>query len=335
MKNTIKYAAHQTQQKITTTLATGILILSFFFITSKVNAAPLSIGTAPTSEYLELQPGQQYNGEIVIWNLSGSTTNYAILRRGFRQIENQPGTAIILTEEENEKALYSASSWIQMDDENILLEPNRNEKIYYTIQVPEDVTKGEYNAIIAFSSESSETVQGTAAVTTLSSGMPILIKVGDDFVENAELLKFSTSKNFYEFPNVQFETRIKNIGDTHISPTGEIVLTNFLDQEIARIPVNPNSQSILRENSGNYEVNWDFGKFLTADNKFILGPITANLIVTYRSFQPGFAPLTATTSFWILPWKYILAIILIIIVLIAVIKKITKKKPHTYTPTPK
>jgi hypothetical protein len=335
MKNTIKYAVHQIQQNIATTLATGILILPFFFFATKTSAAPLSIGTAPTSEYLELQPGQKYNGEIVIWNLSDSTTKYEILKRGFRQIENQPGTAIILTEEENEKALYSASTWINMDRENILLEPNRNEKIYYTVQVPEDVTKGEYNAIIAFSSENNTSIQGTATVTTLSAGMPILIKVGDDFVENAELLKFSTSKNFYEFPNIQFEARIKNIGDTHISPTGEIVLTNILDQEIARIPVNPNSQSILRENSGNYNINWDFGKFLTSDNKIILGPITANLIVTYRSFQPGFAPLTATTSFWILPWKYILAIILIIIVLTIVIKKLVKKKPHTYTPIPK
>ena len=331
----IKYAAPQKQQNIKLALITGISFLSFFLLTSKVNAAPLSIGTAPTSEYLELQPGQSYNGEIVVWNLSDTKMNYEILKRGFRQIENQPGTAIILTEEENTKALYSASSWIEVEKDSILLEPNRNEKLYYTVKVPEDTTKGEYNAIIAFSSENSGSVQGTGAITTLSSGMPMLIKVGDDFIENAELLTFKTDKNFYEFPNVQFQTRIKNIGDTHISPTGEIVLTNILDQEIARIPMNPNSQSILRENAGNYEVNWDFGRFLTSENKIVLGPITANLIVTYRSFQPGFAPLTATTSFWIIPWKYILGVLILIIAIVIVIKQIKKKKVHTYTPIPK
>ncbi len=335
MKNTIKYAAQLLQKNIQALITISIFSLFGIFVTSKAYAAPLSIGTAPTSEYLELQPGQTYNGEIVVWNLSGIETNYNILKRGFRQIDNQPGTAIMLTPEDDLKSLYSASSWITLEKENILLEPNKNQKIYYEIKVPKEVTKGEYNAIIAFSSENNQGANGTAALTTLSSGMPILIKVGDDFVENAELLKFNTDKNFYEFPNVKFETIIKNIGDTHIAPAGEIVLTNIFKQEVARIPVNPNSQSILRENSGNYQINWDFDKFLTPDNKIILGPIDANLIVTYRSFQPGFAPLTATTSFWIIPWKYLIGLLLLIVLLIITIKQIKKKKAHTYTPIPK
>lgn len=321
------------RNKLLTILA--ITIAPFFFFQANIHATSLSIGTAPTSEYLELELGATYNGELVVWNLTEAQIKYNILLKGFKQIENQPGTAIMLTDKEEERALYSAASWITVEKTEINLLPNRNEKIYYTITVPEDATEGEYNAILAFISDTNTSATGTATFTNLSSGMPILIKIGDDFLENAELLSFTSNKSFYEKPTLQFETRIKNIGDTHITPTGEIVLTNFLGQELARIPFNPNGQSILRENSGNYETIWDYGKFLTPENGIILGPIEAQLITTYRSFQPGFAPLTAITTFWILPWKYIVGVVLILITIIGILKRLKKKKQHSYTPMPK
>ncbi len=312
------------------------LLFSFcLFNPSYAYAAPLSIGTAPTSEMLNLQTGDKYHGEIVIWSLADRTITYDVIVTGFRQIENQPGTAIFLSEEEEKKNLYSAASWITVDKKELVLVPNKNEKIYYDIVVPENATKGEYNVIIALKSQTGKKdLQGTGVVSTLSSGTPILIKIGRDFVENAELLSFKTDKNFYEFPNILFLTKIKNLGDTHISPVGEIVLTNIFDKEIARIPFNENTQSIMRENTGNYESTWDFGKFLTNDKQIVLGPIDAKLVTTYRTFQPGFAPLTAETSFWIIPWRYIAAALLIITLLVIIVKTAKKKKAE-YKPLPK
>jgi len=58
--------------------------------------------------------------------------------------------------------------------------------------------------------------------------------------------------------------------------------------------------------------------------------MTAKLIVTYRSYQPGFAVLEAETTFWIIPWKIIIAILLVIILLIAynIYRKNNKKKKN-------
>ncbi|MHC1717010.1 MAG: hypothetical protein AB9915_03985 [Candidatus Dojkabacteria bacterium] len=325
MKNNNLTAAPNGYKKVVILLIT--VILFFISATTTINAqAALSIGTAPVSEKLTLAPGRTYNGEIVVWNLSQTTTKYRVVVRGFKQIENQPGTAIILTEEEEARTLYSASKWINISRNEITLIPNKNEKIYYRIDVPEGITKGEYVAMIAFISEAENKSLGTATFTTLSSGTPILIKVGEDFVENAELLKFQTDKNFYETPSIRFLTRIKNLGDTHISPVGEIVLTNIFDKEIARIPFNPNFQSILRGNNGEYSMDWNYGSFITKDKQIVLGPIKANLIVTYRNFQPGFSPLVAETSFWIIPWKYILLILLTIITIVILWKLRNRKK---------
>jgi len=320
-------------KNIYTHLFKGIFVLLAFFSLSfcfanTVKADSISIGTAPTSEKLKLVPGQKYNGELVVWNLTPKAINYNIVIRGFRQIENQPGTAILLTEAEEAKSLYTATTWTKASLSSINLIPNKNEKIYYEINVPKDATKGEYTVIIAFISENDAQLVGTGATTTLTLGMPILIQIGDEFVENAELLKFSTDKNFYEYPTLTFDTRIKNLGDTHITPVGEIVLTNIFNQEITRIPFNPSNQSILRDNTGNYETIWNLGTFLTKDNAIVLGPIKANLILTYRTFQPGFAPLTSEITFWIIPWKIILIIVTVIISIIVIVK-VSKKKRHT------
>ena len=336
MKKLNKHAAPYFKNIIYFVVSVFFSLFSFcLFNPFNAYAAPLSIGVAPTSEILNLQTGDKHHGEIVIWNLSDTTTTYNVVISGFRQIENQPGTAIFLSEEEESKNLYSAASWVTVDKTEIELVPSKNEKIYYDIVVPKDATKGEYNLIIAFLSQSGDgSSLGTGTLTTLNSGTPILIKIGDDFVENAELLSFTTDRDFYEFPNVIFTTRIKNLGDTHISPIGEIVLTNIFDKEVARIPFNENTQSIMRENTGNYESTWNFGKFLTNDKQLVLGPIDAKLVATYRTFQPGFAPLTAETSFWVIPWRYIIAALLIVTLLVIIVKTAKKKKAE-YKPLPK
>jgi len=319
-------------KNIHTNIFKGIFVLLLFFclsfvLSSKTYAeTSLSIGTAPTSEKLKLSPGQKYNGELIVWNLTPKAITYNIVVKGFRQIENQPGTAVMLTDTEESKSLYTATNWTKASIEKIELIPNKNEKIYYEINVPKDATKGEYTVIIAFISESEEKLTGSGATTTLTLGMPILIQIGDEFVENAELLKFTTDKSFYEYPTLTFDTRIKNLGDTHITPVGEIVLSNVFKQEIARIPFNPNNQSILRDNTGNYETLWNLGTFLTKDKAIVLGPIKANLVLTYRTFQPGFAPLTSEVTFWILPWKIILIAVIVIIATVVIIKVVRKKR---------
>ena len=327
MKNLERYSAPWLNKKIILLLAVFTALCFIFPKQNLFAQTALNIGTAPVSEKLTLQPGEKYEGEIVVWNLSERTTTYNIFVRGFRQIENQPGTAIMYTEEEEKRALYSAAPWVTVNRQKVDLIPNRNEKIFYEINVPEDATKGEYTVIIAFVSEDVEQqLAGTAAFTSLSSGTPILVKVGEDFAENAELLQFDTDRDWYEEPNVKFFTRINNLGDTHITPIGEIVLTNIFDQEVGKIVFNESAQSILRDNSASYETLWDYGSFLSKDNKIILGPIKADLILMYRNFQPGFAPLTATTSFWIIPWKYILLLLLIIITTVVVLRMRKKKK---------
>ncbi|OGC36654.1 hypothetical protein A3K02_00620 [candidate division WS6 bacterium RIFOXYD1_FULL_33_8] len=301
------------------------VILLCFSASPLLAQSTLSIGVAPTSKILKLVPGESYEGEVVFWNMSQNSDNYQIMVKPFRQIENQPGTAIVLTEEEEKGYNFSAAKWITVTPQGLVkLESNKNTKLKYIINVPPDATNGEYTAEIFLISQSDAQRKGTAAFTNLGSGMPILIQIGDEFVENAELLTFTTEKKWYEKTSVNFYTTIKNIGDTHITPSGEIIITNIFRQEVARIQFNRNTQSLLRENTGNYIDNWTQSGYLSPNKAIALGPLKAKLLVTYRSIQPGFAVLTEDVTFWIIPWKIIVAIL--VVALAGIIYSISRKK---------
>jgi hypothetical protein len=288
----------------------------------------LSIGVAPTSKTLKLKQSETYSDEIVFWNLSQSADTYKVFISGFRQIENQPGTAIVLTKEEDEQALYSASKWITVEKETLYLEPNKNTKLRYTINVPNNITEGEYTAEIFLISENDTNNKETVAFANLASGMPILIQIGDEFIENAELLSFMSDRRTYEKNDIKFLTKIKNLGNTHISPTGDIIIENIFKQEVARIPFNKNNQSLLRDNTGNYEDSWQQSSYLSPNKALAIGPMTAKLLFTYKSSQPGFSALSAETTFWVIPWKIILAIlgVLLVIIIFRIIKKTLEDK---------
>ncbi len=299
-------------------------IILFLSVLPSFAQSDLSIGVAPTSKILKMSPGETYTDEIVFWNLSQNGDTYKVFISGFEQIENQPGTAIILTPEDDAIAPYSASKWVTVQKDTLVLEPNKNTKLGYSITVPNDTTNGEFNFEIFLISETDAQQMGTATFANLAAGTPFLIQIGDEFVENAELLEFYSDKKMYEKINVNLLTRIKNLGDTHITPTGEIVIENIFKQEVARIPFNKNNQSLLRDTIGNYEDSWVQSSYLSPNNAIALGPLKAKLIVTYRSFQPGFAVLDAQTTFWIIPWKIIIAVLAVL--LLAIIIRISKKK---------
>ena len=318
--------------KITRYLISTALLLGFVLLTN-VHAQAISIGTAPTFEKLQLEPGQIYEGEITVWNLQENTTNYFVKVSSFRQIQNQPGSAIFLTDEEDKANPYSASSWVKLDTTEVELIPNRNITIDYTITVPETLTLGEYTAEIYLISEDPDSEDITATYTVLAAGVPILITIGDEFAESAEILDFYTEKKYYEKPNfTKFITRLKNLGDTHITPKGDIVLTNIFNKEVGRIPFNLNNQSILRDNAGLYEDVWDLQKYITEENRIVVGPITATAIVLFRRTNPGFSILEASTTFWIIPWKLIIVVLVAIIVIYVSIRISKRSKKNSTIP---
>lgn len=317
------------------------LLIPIFFFVAPVDAqtlgnSSLSIGFAPIAQFLSLNPGEKYKGEVTVWNLSPSSSVYNIIVRGFKQIENYPGTARIHTPEEEERDVFSAASWISVPHERLNLISNQYYKIPFEIRVPQDNASGEFHAMIFLLSESAKADLGPNSISfsNLGAGPALFINVGKEIFEKAEIEYFKTDRKFYEKLPVSFITRYLNKGNTHITPAGDIVVYNFLGQEVDRIYFNENKQSLLRGNGANYTDEWEKDGIFFINGKLAIGPIKAQLVTTYLSTNPGYAPLSAQTSFWILPWKIILAILVFMGIMYRVIFRKRKKNEKKTAPDP-
>ena len=311
-----------------------VTLFSFFFFSLNINPvnaqlsnSSLSIGYSPIAIYLTMKPGEKKQDELVFWNLAPLETKFYSYIKGFKQIQEIPGTSRILTDDEEVNAPYSASKWITVDKESLSLFPNEYTKLKYTITVPKDVASGEYNAQVFLLSESEKKALDVASstFTELGAGPVFLIRVGE-IIEKAQIEYFRTDKPFYEYTPTVFETMYVNKGNSHIKPTGDIVISNFLGQEVDRIAFNQNMQGLLRGSNAIYRDRWQMDNPFTKNGKLSIGPLKATLYSTYRSDTPGFSALIASTSYWVLPWKIILAIIVIFTILMRVINKLINKE---------
>ena len=92
--------------------------------------------------------------------------------------------------------------------------------------------------------------------------------------------------------------------------------------------------SLINGSVGSFDTLWDTDTQLLdllIDKKIAFGKMHAKIIFTYSTTDPAFSALSAETSFWMIPWKVLLAIIISIIVFIVLktrklVKKIQKKK---------
>lgn len=290
----------------------------------------VALGYAPVSEYLILEPGEVYEGKFSVWNLKEDTNKFYVYARSFTQVQSYPGTAVPLSEEDDAKNPYSASSWITTSIDELDLVPQENFDIYYTIRVPENAALGEYTAKVFLTTDKKlETLEETTSLANLASGPNLLIQIGDisELNEDLDLLRFYSEKKVYGSFPTKFLAEMQNTGDTHVSPVGDIAITNIFGTEVGRVAFNADGLSILRGESATYENLWNNDKMLfNSENELVVGPMKAEVTLQYKSITPGYYPINSETSFWVVPWKLILILLAIIGGIIFALKLKNKDK---------
>lgn len=309
-----------------------IFVVSTFSASAQEETSSKSLGFTPVSQELHINPGDTYTDKVVVWHEAQEEMEYFIQIRGFKQIEDHPGTAVLLSEEQDMASESSASSWFHIETESVVVPPQHNFELNYLVEVPEDAAPGEYYAQIFFYTDEQHTEAADSVMTysNLAGGPTFLVKTGDDFTESLDLLEFKSSHKFYETPEITLSTNVHNTGNVHLKPNGTIVLTNMFGQEIGNIEFNPDNKTLIRDSLATYITQWNSNYLLTDEGKLAIGPITAELTIYYTSESPGYTPITEETSFWIFQWKLALAILGAVIIIVWAVKasKKTKEKKN-------
>lgn len=290
--------------------------------------AGINLTLSPTFLNLTANPKERIDSQFRIRNNSNFTENLRIRLAKFETID---GGKPVLSDVTSSDTFVS---WVDMPEEEFSVSPNETKSVKFSITPPEEASLGYYYAFVV----ERQRERGSEGQTAIVAGSPALLTLLEVRSPNAkrelQLVDFKTSKLWYEYLPTEFVVRVKNSGNVHIVPTGNIFIDQGNNKDIAILSANESRGNILPQTEREYTSSWTDGfavrvpkeeklpdgtqvvknsngeteyhvqyDFQKAD-KFRIGKYTANLLLVYDNGERD-VPLEATISFWVIPWKII------------------------------
>jgi uncharacterized membrane protein len=305
-------------KKCFVSLALFSFFLNFllFFPFDLAKAQSIGIKISPIRYEELVEPGALLNRVLTVENQSNTPkTLYAYLR-DFRA-EGEGGQPKLIAP--GTEMGYFLASWIRISGEGIEFAPGEARDISFQIQVPADAGPGGYYGAILFGTEPPRLKlagedKGAGMAVSQQTGSLVLLQVKGEVKEEARIREFVTDKSLYSTPfNIEFLTRVENLGNVHVKPIGTISIINMFDKEIGSIRVNDGGANVLPNSIRKFTENWQ------GESGF--GRYTATIGLSYGTSAnlggQGKQTLYTETTFWIVPWRIIIPTVLILIILLS------------------
>jgi hypothetical protein len=225
--------------------------------------------------------------------------------------------------------------WVTFDKSTFDAPSNVWQTIKMTINVPKSAQFGYYYAVV-FTRAGDDTKPDKGAA--IAGGTAVLVLL-DAKVPNAkrkiDLVSFAAGHRVYEFLPSHFNILFHNSGNVHLVPAGDIFIKQG-SKIVATLPINGEGGNILPQSNRIFQQDWTDGfpyfKQRTKDGKVVqkngkpvmdltydfsklshirFGKYSAQLEAVYDNGVRD-EPLEAAISFWVIPWKLILVLILIL-----------------------
>jgi len=274
--------------------------------TTTGNSQALEIG--PVALSLEADPGQTIKTQIMLRDIS---SNKLIVSNQIDDFiaNGEDGTPKLLVDS-TEVSPYSIKNWVSPLAQ-FTLNPKQVQTIPVTIKVPANASPGGHYGVIRFSGKAPG-IDGTGVSLSASLGTLVLLKVKGPVTEKMSLVEFGTSQNkktsnIFEATPINLFVRLKNEGNVHEQPSGQIAIYDMFGKAVAGVNVNMPPKNVLPSSIRRFDQELDKSSL---GNKVLFGRYTANLKLKYGSSSDI---ITKTITFWIIPYRLILAIVIIVI----------------------
>jgi hypothetical protein len=279
------------------------------------NAAQ-GIEISPTLVELNAARGGTYNIKLKLRNVTVSDLVYKVSVDDFSSSDETGSPHIIL--DSKLPATASIKTWV-VTASQFTLNSHKSTVVDAQIIVPDNAEPGGHYGVLSFSGVAPE-VESTGVGLSASAGVLILVRVDGDITEKASLSSFYSAKDnkqsfFFENGPITLVTRIKNEGNIHVKPSGNIELRDMFGGLVTSLPINKQEpkSNVLPDSIRRFD-----SKF---DKKWMVGRYTANLTLGYG--VKGQA-ITSTISFWVIPYKIILAGLFIFATVIFILKRLIR-----------
>lgn len=303
-------------------------LFSFFVISSPASAQTPDTGlrlvTSPLPISLVTEPGKTITTELKVKNGGTRPETLKIDLMKFKAYE-ESGKPQLLERELTDDFL----NWVTFSEPVLTIAPDEWKTVTATFVVPPTASFSYYYAFVF--SRAEEVEQTDANQTALVGGTAVLVLLEarvPGAVREVTVAQFSTDKRFYEFLPTTFSIKLKNIGNVHIAPRGNIFIDQGNTKDIAILEVNSEKGNVLPDSSRIFDTHWSDGFPLytakTQDGKAVLdekshpvyalkwnwndasklrfGKYTAKLLLIYDDGTHDI-PIEGEVSFWVVPWR--------------------------------
>lgn len=294
----------------------------------------LRLVTSPLPISLIAEPGTSVTAELKVKNAGTEAENLKIEILKFKAYEDTGKPALQDIEPTDEFV-----KWVSFSEPTVTVLPEEWKTVTATFNVPKEASFGYYYAFVFsrvkdkedLAPQETAVVGGTATLVLLEARVP-------DAKRTIEVTEFSTDKTVYEFLPVRFTVSLRNTGNVHVAPRGNLFLSQGDDKDIALLEINPSKGSILPESTRVFDSEWKDGfpvyEETVEDGKVVLdelgqqthhitwnfentshlrmGKYTAKMLLVYDDGTRDI-PIEGVVSFWVMPWRLLAAAVFIVI----------------------
>lgn len=224
---------------------------------------------------------------------------------------------IILDTAQSASDPYSIRDWITPVPQ-LLLKSKEIRVIPITITIPANASPGGYYGVVRFTGTPPE-LKDSGVSLAASLGALIILRVNGQAKESLSVEQFfantankptsTTPISLFETAPVTFVQRIKNTGNLHEEPAGLVTVTDMFGNTVATLGVNQPVHDVLPGSVRRFESVLDSSNI---GNRILFGLYHAKLDITYGTDKQK---LTSEITFWVIPYKAIIAIIIGLVLL--------------------
>jgi hypothetical protein len=311
------------------TIWTMLLLIGFVFAFSAKAAGPegdLRITTSSLPINLKVVPGTSVTSQIKVKNDGIGTENIKVSLMKFKADE-KTGTPMLAEREAGDDFF----DWVSFSDDTFPLPVNEWKTVTATFNIPKTASFGYYYAIVFSRAEENVSKgDGQTVITGGTATLVLLEAMVPDAKREVMVESFIADKKIYEFLPATFTVKLRNTGNVHIAPRGNIFINSGDKKDVAILEINPSKGSILPnsprefseswkdgfpyygnaqiddkvvlDENGNMiqELKWNFGEM----SKLRWGKYTAKMLLYYDDGSRD-VPVESEISFWVIPWRLI------------------------------
>jgi hypothetical protein len=296
-------------------------------------ATGINIEISPLPIQLDAKPGTTVSADLRVRNSGTLPETLKASIKTFNAV-GPNGTITLHDPSPNDEV----TKWVSFSKQTFEAPPGLWQTIKMNVNVPKTAAFGYYYGVQFELANPPKAQPGKANLQGAVVIFVLLNAEAPGATKKIEVTNFTADHQTYEFLPANFSVRLHNSGNLHASAHGNIFIKRG-GKQIASLPVNtteglvlPGSNRVfssswsqgfpvyvdVKDASGNpvkdakgnikKKLSWNFSQV----SKLRFGHYKADLVLIYNDGQRDI-PITGTLSFWVIPWRLVIGLIVICI----------------------